>query len=258
MTKVVRTPHEWIDLRQSFDPKSTLGFVPTMGALHEGHSSLAERSLRENEFTLVSLFVNPTQFNDPKDLKNYPRHEAEDIALLESLGVDYVLIPSGESMYPDGFTYRVQESSKSALMEGMHRPGHFDGMLTVVMKLLSLAGATRAYFGEKDYQQYLLVRGMAEAFFLRTEIVPCPTFRNERGLALSSRNALLSEPDRKRADLLNQALRNHASTDLARRELETAGFCVDYVEDYEGRRFVAARLGGVRLIDNISISEIKK
>jgi pantoate--beta-alanine ligase len=231
----------------------SLGYVPTMGALHEGHLSLVERSLTENDRTLVSIFVNPTQFDDPADLEAYPRTLDRDLALLDAAGVDFVLLPRAEEMYSDHFRYRVSETELSMTLEGIHRAGHFDGVLTVVLKLLNIAAAERAYFGEKDWQQLSLVRGMADAFFLPTAIVACPTIREPTGLALSSRNARLSTPDRERAAMLHRVLTSAATTDAAIDQLTQAGFAVDYVADRYGRRLAAVRLGGVRLIDNVPL-----
>ena len=231
----------------------TLGFVPTMGALHEGHLSLVERSRAENDRTLVSVFVNPTQFDDQADFDAYPRTDERDLALLDSAGVDYVLIPRAAEIYADGFRYRVSETELSTVLEGVHRPGHFGGVLTVVLKLLNIAAADRAYFGEKDWQQLSLVRGMADAFFLPTTIVACPTIRECTGLALSSRNARLTAPDRERAATLHRVLTSAATTDAAIDQLTDAGFAVDYVDDRDGRRLAAVRLRGVRLIDNVPL-----
>jgi pantoate--beta-alanine ligase len=231
----------------------SLGYVPTMGALHQGHLSLVERSLAENDRTLVSIFVNPTQFDDPADLDAYPRTLERDLALLDAAGVDFVLLPSAEEMYADGFRYRVSETQLSTTLEGVHRPGHFDGVLTVVLKLLNIAAAERAYFGEKDWQQLNLVRGMADAFFLPTAIVACPTVRESTGLALSSRNARLSAPDRAHAAVLHRVLTSAATTDDAIDQLADAGFAVDYVDDHDGRRVAAVRLHGVRLLDNVPL-----
>ena len=232
----------------------SLGYVPTMGALHEGHLSLVERSRTENDRTLVSIFVNPTQFDDPADLDAYPRTLERDLALLDVAGVDFVLLPRAEEMYCDGFRYRVSETELSTTLEGVHRPGHFDGVLTAVLKLLNIAAAERAYFGEKDWQQLSLVRGMADAFFLPTTIVACPTVRESSGLALSSRNARLTEPDRARAATLQRVLASAATTDDAIDQLTDAGFAVDYVADRDGRRLAAVRLAGVRLIDSVPLS----
>jgi len=231
----------------------SLGYVPTMGALHEGHLSLVERSRAENDRTLVSIFLNPTQFDEPADLDAYPRTIEQDLALLDAAGVDFVLLPRAEEMYADGFRYRVSETELSTTLEGVHRPGHFAGMLTVVLKLLNIAAAERAYFGEKDWQQLNLVRGMADAFFLPTTIVACPTVRESTGLALSSRNARLTPPDRERAATLHRVLRSAATPDDAIDQLTDAGFAVDYVNDREGRRLAAVRLRGVRLIDNVPL-----
>jgi pantoate--beta-alanine ligase len=231
----------------------SLGFVPTMGALHDGHLSLVERSRAENDRTLVSVFVNPTQFNDPADFDAYPRMHQRDLALLDAAGVDFVLLPRASDMYADGFRYRVSETELSTILEGAYRPGHFAGMLTVVLKLLNIAAAERAYFGEKDWQQLNLVRGMADAFFLPTTIVACPTVRESTGLALSSRNTRLTAPDRERAATLHRVLKSAATTDDAIDQLTDAGFAVDYVDDRDGRRLAAVRLRGVRLIDNVPL-----
>jgi pantoate--beta-alanine ligase len=224
-----------------------------MGALHGGHASLIARSRAENDATLVSLFVNPTQFNDPQDLKDYPRDFDSDAARAAAAGADYLLAPEYAALYPDGYRYRVQESALSAALCGASRPGHFDGVLTVVLKLLQLAGADRAYFGEKDYQQYLLIRGLAEAFFLKTEIVPCPTVREPDGLAMSSRNLLLTPAQRAAAPRFHQALAAEGPIPRVKAALVEAGFKVDYVEERQGRRFGAVKLGKVRLIDNVPL-----
>ena len=232
----------------------SLGYVPTMGALHEGHLSLVDRSRTENDRTLVSIFVNPTQFDDPADLDAYPRTLERDLEMLDAAGVDFVLLPRAEEMYADRFHYRVSETDLSTTLEGIHRPGHFDGVLTVVLKLLNIAAAERAYFGEKDWQQLRLVRGMADAFFLPTTIVACPTVRESTGLALSSRNARLTTPDRERAATLHRVLSSAATVEDAIDQLTDAGFAVDYVADRDGRRLAAVRLAGVRLIDNVPLS----
>lgn len=224
-----------------------------MGALHEGHLSLLRRARRENELAVASIFVNPAQFNDPRDLERYPRTLAEDIKKLESVKTAYLLLPSAGEMYPDGYKYRLNEISESGLLCGAHRPGHFEGVLTVVMKLLNLVRADKAYFGEKDYQQLHLIRGMAEAFFLGTKIVPCPTLRETDGLAMSSRNLLLEPEHRKLAPELYKALGSKAGPAGIKKRLAALGFRPDYVEERWGRRFAAAKLGKVRLIDNVKI-----
>jgi pantoate--beta-alanine ligase len=252
-----RTLDTWIAQRDSLlRDGRRIGFVPTMGALHAGHLSLVERSRRENDVTLVSVFVNPTQFNDPKDFERYPVRLEQDAEFLRKAGADHVLAPTRELMYPDGFAFRVEESEYSRHLEGEHRPGHFTGMLTVVLKLLQLAQARHAYFGEKDYQQLELIRRMARAFFLTTEIVGCPTLRHEDGLAMSSRNELLSAPARAQAPRFAQLMRSSATAAEVAAALAREGFGVDYVADFHGRRLGAVRLDGVRLIDNFDLKEI--
>jgi pantoate--beta-alanine ligase len=252
--RVFHTVADWRDERHAQRQAGlTLGLVPTMGALHEGHMSLVRRSRAENDRTLVSIFVNPKQFNDPSDLAAYPRTLDADAAMLEREGAEFIFAPTDEDLYPDGYRYRVMETDRSRLLEGAHRPGHFDGVLTVVLKLLLIAGADRAYFGEKDWQQLELVRGLAEAFFLPTRIVGCPTIREADGLAMSSRNARLSEAERRQASRFYEALRTSKTPHAAARILIDAGFVVDYVEDWEERRVGAVRLGSVRLIDNIAL-----
>lgn len=257
MISVFDTPGEWrAERRAQTRAGTTLGFVPTMGALHEGHLSLVRRSRAENDRTLVSIFVNPTQFDDANDLAAYPRTLEEDLRMLRSEHVEFVLLPRESDLYRDGYRYRVSERRLSTVLEGAHRPGHFDGVLTVVLKLLQIASAERAYFGEKDWQQLTLVRGMTEAFFLPTSIVGCPTVREPDGLALSSRNRRLSPDDRVRAPRFHEALASARTAEEARRELEAGGFEVDYIEDHEGRRLGAVRLGGVRLIDNVPLGGV--
>lgn len=248
---VVRNLTEWKALRAEWGARS-IGFVPTMGALHEGHASLLRRARAENEVVVLSIYVNPTQFNDPKDLQGYPSTLDHDVAIASREGVDVVLVPTYAQIYPDSYRYRVTENALATTLEGAHRPGHFDGVLTVVMKLLNLVGATRAYFGEKDHQQLSLVKGMTAAFFIPTEIVPCPTLREEDGLAMSSRNVKLSPEARTLAPRFAAALVAAPTADVARAKLAEDGFEVDYVEDIEGRRYGAVRIGGVRLIDNVT------
>ena len=234
----------------------TLGFVPTMGALHDGHLSLVRRSRAENDRTLVSIFVNPTQFDDPGDLARYPRTMDTDLRQLETEGADFLLVPSAGDLYPDAYRFRVRETELSAVLEGAHRPGHFEGVLTVVLKLLNIASADRAYFGEKDWQQLTLIQQMVRAFFVPTTIVACPTVRDVDGLALSSRNGRLAPPERLRAPILHRVLSSAPSAEAAADDLRQSGFAVDYVEDRDGRRLGAVRLGKVRLIDNVQIEDL--
>ena len=228
-----------------------LGFVPTMGALHDGHLSLVRRSLEENDRTLVSIFVNPTQFDDDSDLARYPRTLEADLGILADEGAHFVFLPREPDLYPDGYRYRVMETGLSTVLEGAHRPGHFDGVLTVVLKLLQIVSANRAYFGEKDWQQLTLIRGMVEAFFLSTTIVACGTVREASGLAVSSRNRHLDSEQRAQASGFYRVLSAAPTAEVAARDLRALGFVVDYVEDRDGRRLGAVRLAGIRLIDNV-------
>jgi pantoate--beta-alanine ligase len=247
--RVWTTTAEWMERRRALS--GSIGFVPTMGALHSGHVSLVERCRRENAMAVASIFVNPTQFDDPRDLERYPRTLDRDLALLERMRVDEVLTPAPLDMYPLGRRFRVEEEGVTQIMEGTYRPGFFTGVMTVVLKLLNLVRADRAYFGEKDYQQFKVITDMTRDFFIPTQIVPCPTVREPSGLAESSRNALLSAQGRKEASALFRALADPPQQ--ARSELERRGFVVDYLEEHWGRRFVAARLEGVRLIDNVAL-----
>lgn len=185
----------------------SIGLVPTMGALHAGHASLVKRSVEENDVTTVSVFVNPTQFNDKNDLQNYPRTLEADCALLEKLGATYVFAPSVEEIYPEPDTRHFSYPPTDTVMEGARRPGHFNGVCQIVSKLFYIVKPTRAYFGEKDYQQIAVVRAMVEDLKIPVEIRPCPIVREESGLALSSRNTLLSESERRTAVCISQALR---------------------------------------------------
>lgn len=250
--KIITTVAEWRPLRRTLGAAS-VGFVPTMGALHEGHGALLRRARAENQHVVLSVFVNPTQFNDPTDLEKYPRTLEADAKLARECGVDYLFLPDASSMYADGYHYKVNEDAFSKLLCGAHRPGHFDGVLTVVLKLFQLVRPDRAYFGEKDFQQLELIRGMVQAFFLDLEIVPVPTVRETDGLALSSRNIRLAPRERELAPSFARILGASPTATDARTALEHAGFDVDYVEDRDGRRFGAVKLGGVRLIDNLEI-----
>ena len=173
-----------------------IGLVPTMGALHAGHASLVERAVAENDCTVVSVFVNPTQFNDPTDLKNYPRTLEADCALLESLGADIVFAPTVEEAYPEPDNRRFSYPPIDTVMEGARRPGHFNGVCQIVSKLFLWVKPDRAYFGEKDYQQIAVIRRMVDDLGFRLQIVPCPVIREQSGLAMSSRNTLLTDAER--------------------------------------------------------------
>jgi pantoate--beta-alanine ligase len=254
--RIWKTTAEWTAHRRAISSPS-IGFVPTMGALHRGHASLVERSRAENDITVVSIFVNPSQFNESKDLDRYPRLLDCDLALLDRLQVDDVLVPEPTDLYPHGYRFRIEADSLTQEMEAAHRPGFLQGVMTVVLKFLNLVRADRAYFGEKDYQQLRTIAALVEEFFIPTEIIPCATIREPSGLAESSRNTMLSAAARAKAAHIFRALTTSADPSQARNLLEAEGFQVDYVEEHWGRRFAAAFLEGVRVIDNVPIAERK-
>ena len=257
--KVIHSVSEFQDWRGS--QSKPVAFVPTMGALHRGHAELL-RQARSYTLTngdtggslVLSIFVNPTQFNDAKDLQAYPRTWEEDLKIATECGVDVVFAPEFADMYPDQYLYSVSENQKSLILCGASRPGHFNGVLTVVMKLFQVVRPHRAFFGEKDFQQLQLIRDMAQAFFLPLTIQGVPTVREDSGLALSSRNVRLSEDGRRKASLIFKTLTQSQNVNDARKTLEKHGFQIDYVEEHWGRRFAAVFLEGVRLIDNVSIA----
>ncbi|HJN16981.1 MAG TPA: pantoate--beta-alanine ligase [Armatimonadota bacterium] len=256
----------------------TVGCVPTMGALHEGHLSLVRRAGGECDYVIVTIFVNPTQFAPGEDLESYPKPETTDLELAEREGVDLAFIPTPDDMYPEGARTTVHVADLTDGMCGPHRPGHFDGVATVVAKLLNITTPTRAYFGEKDYQQLQVIRRLARDLDMPVEIIGCSTVREPDGLAMSSRNAYLSAEDREIAPKLNAALRIGAEV-IARggtaSEAESAAvaalaseprFLIQYIEarrpdtlrrdEIPGPPMViaaAAYLGETRLIDNVVV-----
>ena len=257
----------------------TIGVVPTMGALHQGHLSLARAARKACDRVIVTIFVNPKQFNNPDDLKNYPRTEIDDAKKLESIGVDLIYNPDGAQMYPDGFATNVSVAGLTDMLCGAHRPGHFDGVATVVSKLFTQTTADQAFFGEKDYQQLQIVRRMAADLDIPIKVVGCPTIREEDGLAMSSRNLLISDRARIKAPVLAEVMqelrrdliagqRMSHLHDHAIQKIVNAGFNeVEYLELRDGkdlsrldqpvegaRLFAAAWLAGVRLIDNIDVN----
>ncbi|SNR47207.1 pantoate--beta-alanine ligase [Puniceibacterium sediminis] len=256
----------------------TVGVVPTMGALHDGHLSLVRAAKAGCDRVIVTIFVNPKQFNSPEDLANYPRTEVADARRLAPLGVDAVYVPDPDQIYPDGFCTTVSVAGLTDVLCGANRPGHFDGVATVVTKLFTQTRADRAYFGEKDYQQLQVVTRLSRDLDLGVEVVGCPTIREEDGLAMSSRNLLLSDRARVWAPELHRAMEEMASGLLAggdhdalravaEARLTRAGFTgVDYLDlracgdlalmttvDRPARLLAAAWLAGVRLIDNIAV-----
>ena len=208
---IMKVFHKIVELQNKlFDDRKqgkSIGLVPTMGALHEGHASLVRKSVNDNDITVVSIFVNPTQFNDPKDLSSYPRDLDADCKLLESVGADYVLAPTVEEMYPTPDTRHFEFPPVTTVMEGAHRPGHFNGVCQVVSRLFYIVRPDRAYFGEKDWQQIAVVKAMVKYLGLNVDIVECPIVRDSDGLARSSRNALLSPGERKIAPSIFKALK---------------------------------------------------
>ncbi len=250
--KIFTSLDEWQTYRNTMRG-GLLGFVPTMGALHQGHLSLVEASRAQNVTTIVSVFINPEQFDEKHDFEAYPADDRQDLGKLENAGVDAVLLPHAAQIYADDYRFKVTENDFSRRLCGAHRPGHFDGVLTVVMRLLNLVRPDNAYFGEKDYQQLQLIRDMAAAFFMPVNIVACATVREADGLAMSSRNQHLDARQRANAAALYAALKQSRTAAEARQALVGQGFDVDYVEDIANRRLAAARLGNTRLVDNVEI-----
>jgi pantoate--beta-alanine ligase len=232
-----------------------VGLVPTMGAYHAGHLALFAAARGENDVVVASLFVNPTQFGDARDLARYPRDEAADAAIAEEVGVDVLFAPSVEEIYPPGYETWVEVENASRGLEGEHRPGHFRAVATICLKLFNIVRPRRAYFGQKDAQQVEVVRRMVRDLDLELELRVLPTVRDADGLALSSRNALLSSAERERALALPRAL---ATKDPEQARTLLAGLDVDYVElaPFDPPVLAAAvRVGSTRLIDNVPLDE---
>ena len=279
MTLILRTVADVRALVRGWHAAGELvGVVPTMGALHDGHLSLARAAKRDCERAIVTIFVNPMQFNNPEDLKKYPRTESADAALLATVGVDAIFAPSVDEVYPQGFSSVVSVAGVSEPLEGKMRPGHFDGVATVVAKLFGMTMADRGYFGQKDWQQLQVVQKLVRDLNMPVVIVGCETIRDADGLAMSSRNARLDDASRAKAPVLFAAItaaaadiRAGGSDRMAIREaaeaMRAAGFeRVEYIELRDAatllpsddparprRMLAAAWLGGVRLIDNIAV-----
>lgn len=256
-----------------------VGFVPTMGALHEGHISLVERARKECDTVVVSVFVNPTQFNDKTDLKNYPRTPEADAAMLEAAGVDYVLFPTVEEIYPEPDTRVFEFGLVDKVMEGTTRPGHFNGVAQVVSRLFAIVEPDRAYFGEKDFQQIAVIRAMVAQLGLKVEIVDCPIIRDTDGLARSSRNTLLDKAHRVAAPHIYEVLSAAASKTGEMTPDELSAWVVEQVnaeplletiyfqavdaqtmqqvhswdESPRIQGCIAVQAGAIRLIDNIKL-----
>lgn len=269
------------DLTQHLDAlrnsQKSIGFVPTMGALHKGHASLVERATGDNDVVVVSIFVNPAQFNDPEDLKNYPRTLEQDLEVLQSLQVDLVFVPSIEEIYPEEDTRSFDLGGLDQLMEGKYREGHFTGVTRIVSKLFKIVMPHRAYFGQKDFQQLVIVRRLVKLLEMNLEIVACPIVREADGLAMSSRNARLSKEERNLAPFifitLNLAREKRGSLSPAevrswvvsqfedQPDIDLEYFEIvedkglnpisDWEEDGDIVGCIAVQIGSVRLIDNL-------
>ncbi len=247
---------DWFNVRNTLPKEVRIGFVPTMGALHQGHISVLEKARRENDFLVLSIFVNPTQFNDPNDYQDYPRTLELDRRIAAECGVDALLIPGKDDMYPSGNDMPIlTQHPLSQIMEGKVRPGHFSGVLTVVMKWLHWVNPARVYFGEKDFQQYYLICELVKQYFLDLEVIGCETLREASGLPLSSRNQRFNKEGLELAHRFAKLLRSGSYDDLAsiQRRLEAAGLIVEYIEKHFGRLFVAVECHGIRLIDNFRL-----
>ncbi len=229
--KIVDLQNALFEARKS-DKKT--GLVPTMGALHEGHASLVRRSVKENDVTVVSVFVNPTQFNDKNDLKNYPRDLEADCRLLESCGADYVFAPEVEEMYPVPDTRSFEYPPVSTVMEGAHRPGHFNGVCQVVSRLFYITRPDRAYFGEKDWQQIAVIKAMVRHLQLDVQIVECPIVRDADGLARSSRNTLLAPDERAIAPNIYKVLKESVGYGKSHSLKDTHRYVVDAINAIDG------------------------
>lgn len=266
-------------LKAKRDSGLSVGLVPTMGALHEGHLSLIRRAKKENDVVVASVFVNPVQFNNPIDLEKYPRTPEKDVALLESAGCDAVFMPSVEEMYPVKVTDHYDFGAIEHVMEGACRPGHFNGVAIVVRKLFEIVEPNRAYFGEKDFQQQAIIRKLVKDYNINIEIVPCDIVREKDGLAMSSRNMRLNADERAIAPMIYKVLRETVANVKTMNPAEMKAFAlkkyaeikqfdVEYVEiadettlqsvtewkeSEHARIFVALQLGPVRLIDNLRI-----
>jgi len=254
MTKIIRKISDWKKLRAEFSKKNlSVGLVPTLGALHKGHEALIKKALSQNEVTVVSIFLNPTQFNLKEDLTKYPKTLKKDLEIISALKVDYLFYPSVKEIYKDSYRYRVIENDYSKILCGKFRPGHFEGVLTIVLKLFNIIKPDKAYFGEKDFQQLQLIKGMVNAFFLDLKIISVPTIREKDGLAFSSRNIRLSKDERILAAEFPKILSSDLSLSQIKNQLKRKGFRVEYVEKIDSRKFAAVYIGNVRLIDNVKL-----
>lgn len=232
---IIRTVRELqAAMQQHRDQGQSIGLVPTMGALHQGHLSLMNRAREDNEIVVASVFVNPTQFNNPDDLRTYPRTEEADCQAMESVGVDYAFIPTVEEIYPEPDTRVFDLGPVAEVMEGAMRPGHFNGVAQIVSKLFAWTMPTRAYFGEKDYQQIAVIRKMAELEGFDFDIVACPILRHEDGLAMSSRNVRLSPEQRGIAPMIRKVLLDSLELKEIMTVSEVKQFVVEKIDSVNG------------------------
>lgn len=232
---IIRTVRELqAAMQQHRDQGQSIGLVPTMGALHQGHLSLMNRARQDNEIVVASVFVNPTQFNNPDDLRTYPRTEEADCQAMESVGVDYAFIPTVEEIYPEPDTRVFELGPVAEVMEGAMRPGHFNGVAQIVSKLFAWTLPTRAYFGEKDYQQIAVIRKMAQLEGFEFEIVACPILRHEDGLAMSSRNVRLTPEQRGIAPMIRKVLLESLELKDAKTVSEVKQFVKEKIDSVKG------------------------
>lgn len=277
--KVAVTLTDLREILNGYDPQQTIGFVPTMGALHDGHLKLVEESKRQSDISVVSIFVNPTQFNKEEDLANYPNRIEEDMKRLEAAGVDLVFTPSRELMYPVESTFSYDLQHWNTVQEGLHRPGHFNGVLQIVLRFFNLIQPDKALFGKKDLQQFLLIRRVCEELHYRTEVIGIDTVRELNGLAMSSRNLRLSDAAKEEASQIYAMLKelryellNGSDVDMTLEMGRTTlssiqGFELEYLEACDAANFkpisqatrevalcVSCYVEGVRLIDNVLIT----
>ena len=255
MSQVIDSVVKWKKIRNTIS-SSNIGFVATMGCLHEGHKELILESKKNHTTTVVSIFINPHQFNNNQDLVTYPQTLEEDLVFLNDLKVDYVITPDKKMIYPDNYKFQVIEKNISQTVEGKHRPGFFEGILTAVLKLLVITRPEVAYFGEKDFEQYELIKEMAKAFLLDCKIQKVKTRREPSGLAYSSRNKNLTHSEKELASNIYYYLKNEKNPDKIKVELKNLGIKVEYICDHNQRRYIAAHINKTRLIDNIAVNNI--
>lgn len=257
--KVWRKLSDWLQFRHQLDSSQSIALVPTMGCLHPGHGSLIEQARAKSDCVVLSIFINPTQFNELSDFEAYPKTIENDIFLATKKGVDHLFLPSVNDMYPRGEVFAIETSHFMAEeMEGKARPGHFSGMLTVVMKLLNIIQPHQIFFGEKDFQQWHLVKAMIKEFFIPVDLVVIDTVRESFGLPMSSRNKRLTDSDWCVLRLIYQRLSvmNQFECDRVKVELEAMGVSIDYLLYVYNKIFIAFYINNIRLIDHFHPGEL--